>query len=163
MYVPRGQIAPSTFAEILMFYAPRTSRSRRQSELFTASCLNTGFLIGGDDELRALQRFSVPEPGIKIEDTSCFGSEIWISGKDPTSLLPRTKGIATQPTPEGRSADLGDDTWAITSWRISASDSRESGSPRRCGSSQARAFTCTTTLGGKEGGTPAPRLLLEAR
>ena len=69
-----------------------------------------GFLIRGDDELRALQGFSVPEPGIKIEDTSCFGSEIWISGKDPTSLLPRAKGIGTQPTPEGRSADLGDDT-----------------------------------------------------
>ena len=69
-----------------------------------------GFLIRGDDELRALQRFSVPEPGIKIEDTSCFRSEIWIPGKDPTPMLPRTKGIGTQPTPEGRTADLGDDT-----------------------------------------------------
>ena len=52
--------------------------------------------------------------------------------------------------------------WAITSRRILARESRESGSPRRCGSSQARAFTCTTTLGGKEGGTAAPRLLLQA-
>src|SRR6516225_10130421 len=50
---------------------------------------------------------------------------------------------------------------AIASWRISAMDRRESGSPSRCGSSQARAFTCTTTLGGKEGGTPASRLLFQ--
>jgi len=101
---------PGTFAEILMFYAHRTTSGSRQSGLFTASRRNAGFLIRGDDELKALQGFSVPEPGIKIEDTSCFRSEIWIPGKDPTPMLPRTKSIGTQPTPEGRSADLGDDT-----------------------------------------------------
>src|SRR6202047_3367282 len=51
----------------------------------------------------------------------------------------------------------------ITSRRISERESRESGSCKRCGSSQASALTWTTTLGGKEGGTPAPRLRLQAR
>ena len=99
-----------TFAEILMFYPHRTGSSRRQRGLLTAPRLNTSFFIRGDDELRTLEGFSVPEPGIKIEDTPRFPSEIRIPGKDPTPVLPRTKGIGTQPTPEGRTADLGDDT-----------------------------------------------------
>src|SRR5438309_6191590 len=51
--------------------------------------------------------------------------------------------------------------WVITSRRISERDSRESGSCKRCGSSQASALTWTTTLGGKAGGTPASRLRLK--
>ena len=39
---------------------------------------------------------------------------------------------------------------------------RERGRPLQCGSSQARAFTCTTRLGGKAGLTPASRFILEA-
>src|SRR5215471_5369246 len=38
---------------------------------------------------------------------------------------------------------------------MSAIDKRERGRPLRCGSSQARAFTCTTRLGGKAGLTEA--------
>ena len=53
--------------------------------------------------------------------------------------------------------------WVITSRRISERESRDRGSCKRCGSSQARAFTWTTTLGGKAGGSAAPRLRLEAR
>src|SRR5215831_4986530 len=50
--------------------------------------------------------------------------------------------------------------WAITCWRISCIEKRDKGSPSRCGSSQARALTWTTRLGGKAGFTPAagPRL-----
>src|ERR1700740_3392039 len=53
--------------------------------------------------------------------------------------------------------------WVITSRRISDRESRDSGSCKRCGSSQARALTWTTTLGGKLGGSAAPRFGLEAR
>lgn len=42
-------------------------------------------------------------------------------------------------------------------------EKRDKGRPVRCGSSQARAFTCTTRLGGKAGLTPASRFILEAR
>src|SRR6516225_5805800 len=52
--------------------------------------------------------------------------------------------------------------WVITSRRISERESRDSGSCKRWGSSQARALTWTTTLGGKVGGSTAPRLCLEA-
>src|SRR5215470_7638741 len=53
--------------------------------------------------------------------------------------------------------------WVITSRRISERESRDSGSCKRCGSSQARALTWTTTLGGKLGWSPAPRLRLQTR
>src|SRR5207245_11518298 len=46
---------------------------------------------------------------------------------------------------------------------ISEIERRDKGSPRRWGSSHASAFTWTTRLGGKEGWSPAPRLLVEAR
>jgi hypothetical protein len=50
---------------------------------------------------------------------------------------------------------------AITSRRISAIENRDSGKPKRYGSSQARAFTWTTTLGGKAGQPPAARLFFK--
>src|SRR5436189_1854425 len=93
-----------------MLYAHRTVDRGRQTGLLTASRLNAGFFKHGDDELRALEGFAVPEPGVEIEDTSCFRSEIRVSGKDPTAVLPRTKGIGTQPAPEGSTTDFGDDT-----------------------------------------------------
>src|SRR6516225_9370212 len=61
-----------------------------------------------------------------------------------------TRGFATKP-------------WLITSRRISERESRDSGSGKRCGSSQARALTWTTTLGGKLGGSAAPRFGFQAR
>src|SRR5213594_754082 len=52
---------------------------------------------------------------------------------------------------------------ATTACCSSLSDQRASGNPRCAGSSHARALTATTTLGGKAGRPPAPRLFLEAR
>jgi hypothetical protein len=55
--------------------------------------LNAGFFIRRDDELRILQGFALPDSGVEIEDAPGFGSEIRIAWKDPTAVLPRTKGI----------------------------------------------------------------------
>jgi len=46
---------------------------------------------------------------------------------------------------------------------MSAVLNRERGRPRVTGNSQARAFTCTTSSGGKNPGSPGTRLLLKAR
>src|SRR6516165_12832745 len=53
--------------------------------------------------------------------------------------------------------------WVITSRRISERESRDRGSCKRCGSSRARALTWTTMLGGKLGGSAAPRFGFQAR
>src|SRR6266446_6633880 len=78
-------------------------------------------------------------------------------------MSPRAERIGAEPAPQGCPANLSYQSLRDTSRRISERESRESGSCKRCGSSQARALTWTTTLGGKAGGSPAPRLRLQAR
>lgn len=108
MDVPSRQIGPSAFPEILMLDPHGSAGGSRQAGLLTASRLNTGFLICGDDELRTMQGFPLPGSGVEIENASGFVSEVGIARKDPTSMLPRTNGVGTEPTPEGGTADLGD-------------------------------------------------------
>lgn len=57
---------------------------------------------------RTRQGFPLPDSGVEIENASGFASEVRIPWKDPTSLLPRTNGVGTEPTPERGAADLGD-------------------------------------------------------
>ena len=54
MHVPSRQIGPCALAEILVFDGHGSARSAGSGGLLTASRLNAGFLIGRDDELRAL-------------------------------------------------------------------------------------------------------------
>jgi len=107
--VPSRQIAPSAMAKIFVFDAHRAARSRWQGGLLTPSGLNAGFLICRDHEFRTMEGFALPEPGIEIEDAPGLASEIRIAGKNPTPMLPGTKGVGTEPTPQGRATDLGDD------------------------------------------------------
>jgi hypothetical protein len=117
MDVPSRQIGPSTFQKILMLEPHGSAGGRWQTGLLTASRLNTGFFICGDDELRTmqgfplqgfpLQGFPLPDAGVEIENASGFVSEVGIPRKDPTSMLPRTNGVGTEPTPECGAADLG--------------------------------------------------------
>ena len=76
--------------------------------MFTTSRLNAGFFIRGDDELGAMQGFPLPDSGVEIENAPGFVGEVRIPRKDPTSMLPRTNGVGTEPTPECGAADLGD-------------------------------------------------------
>ena len=93
--IPSCQIGPSTFSEILVLNPPGSASSNRQGGLLTASRLNTGFFIRGDNELRILQGFALPDSGVEIEDTPGLASEIRVSRKDPTAVLPRSEGIGT--------------------------------------------------------------------
>ena len=108
MDVPSRQIGPSAFPEILMLDPHGSVGGSGQTGLLTASRLNTGFFICGDDELRTMQGFPLPDSGVEIENASGLASEVGIPRKDPTSMLPRTNGVGTEPTPECGAADLGD-------------------------------------------------------
>ena len=70
--------------------------------------MDAGFLICTDDELRSLHGLALPDSGVEIENASGLVSEVRIPRKDPTSMLPRTNGVGTEPTPECGAADLGD-------------------------------------------------------
>ena len=108
MDVPSRQIGPSAFPEILMFDPHGSAGGSRQTGVLTASGLNTGFFIRGDDELGTMQGFALPDSGVEIENASGFVGEVGIPRKDPTAMLPRTNGVGTEPTPECGAADLGD-------------------------------------------------------
>ena len=108
MDVPSRQIGPSAFPEILMLDAHGSAGGSRPTRLLTASRLNTGFFVCGDDELRTMQGFALPDSGVEIENASGLASEVGIPRKDPTTMLPRTNGVGTEPTPECGAADLGD-------------------------------------------------------
>jgi hypothetical protein len=63
--------------------------------LLTAARLDAGFLICTDDELRSLHGLALPDSGVEIENAPGFQSEVRVAGKNPTPVLPRTKGIGT--------------------------------------------------------------------
>ena len=69
--------------------------------------MNAGFFIEGDDKIVWLQRLPVPDALIEIQDAPGFESELRITRKDPTALLPRTKRIGAEPTPERGPANIG--------------------------------------------------------
>ena len=73
--------------------------------LATAS-LHAGFFVGGNDKVGREERDSLPPAFIEVQDACRLGCEIWVAGKDPTAVLPRTKGIRIQPAPQGGAADL---------------------------------------------------------
>ena len=99
MYVPRGQIGPCTFTEILMFDSDGATRRRSQCRLLAATGLNTAFFVCRDDELARLERASLPNAIIQVEDAPGLGSEIRVPGKDPTAMSPGAKRIGAEPAP----------------------------------------------------------------
>lgn len=52
-----------------------------------------------------MKGLSTPKALIKIQDTPCFESELWVAGKDPAAMLPRTDCVGMEPTPHGAIAD----------------------------------------------------------
>jgi hypothetical protein len=93
------------------------------------------------------------------------GAGVGRQREDPTAVPPRADGVAIKPAPERSPADFGHQAALDyrTARRISAIEKRESGLPWTVGSSQASAFTSTTTLGGKARRGAATCLLFESR
>jgi hypothetical protein len=70
--------------------------------------LNTGLFVCADDVIICIQWSTLPETLVKIEDGSGFCGKVRIAGKDPASMFPGAKGIATEPAPYSSAADLSD-------------------------------------------------------
>ena len=110
MDVPSRQIGPGTFAKVLMLDSGGAVGSGRQSRLFSASGLNAGLFVRGDDEVISAQWSALPNALVEIEDGTGFGRKVGIAREDPASMLPGAEGIAAEPAPQGGAADLGDET-----------------------------------------------------
>jgi hypothetical protein len=99
MDVPSRQIGPGAFSEVLMLYAHRAAGSHRQSGLLATASLKARLFVGGNDKIGGAERDSLPQAFLEVQDASRLGGEIWVAGKDPTAVLPRTEGICIQPAP----------------------------------------------------------------
>jgi hypothetical protein len=107
--IPGSQVDPGAPAKVLVFHSRGTVRRSRQSGLFPAAGLNAGFFVGRDNKVVSAQRSAFPNAMVQIEDRAGLGGKIGITRKDPASMLPRSKGIATEPAPQRSSTDLCDE------------------------------------------------------
>lgn len=99
MDIPRCQVGPSSFAEVLMLDAHGVLGCWRQGRLFTSARLNAGFFVRGNDVVIDSQWSTLPDAFVKIEDRPGLVSEVRIARKNPASMLPRAERIATEPAP----------------------------------------------------------------
>jgi hypothetical protein len=61
---------------------------------------------GGDYVVVSAKRSAFPDAFVQIEDWTGFVGKVGIARKDPASMLPRAKGIAAEPAPQGGATDL---------------------------------------------------------
>jgi len=108
--IPSRQIDPSALTKVLVFNSGGAVRRGRQSRLFTAAGLNARLFVGRDHKVVSAQWSAFPDAMVEIKDRAGLGSKIGITRKDPASVLPRAKGVAAEPAPQCRPADLRDET-----------------------------------------------------
>ena len=110
MDIQCGDISPCPTATVFVFHLHRRAGLRGIGPMLPFSGLNAGFLISRQDKLIVAELFAVPNPLIKVEDATGFGSEIWISGENPTTMPPRLNSIFMKPAPYGTIADGSHET-----------------------------------------------------
>ena len=113
MNVPSRQVGPGTFTKVLVLDSGGAIGSRRQSRLFSPARLDAGLLVGRDDELVSSQRDALPDTLIEIEDRASFSSKVGVARENPTTMLPWTKSVATQPAPKRSATDLRDQSLSL--------------------------------------------------
>jgi hypothetical protein len=72
--------------------------------------LDTGFLVRADHEFVLSEPAIFPTSLIEIQYRTGFRGEIGVSRKNPTSMLPGTDGVFTEPAPDGGVTDGGNES-----------------------------------------------------
>ena len=88
VYVERSPVGPGATASVLVLDPCSLSGARRQGGMFADASLDTGLLVGTDDELVRFQVSALPLARIEVEDAPRLGSEVGISREDPGAVLP---------------------------------------------------------------------------
>lgn len=107
--IPGGKVVHRAFTRVLMLDAHRPSWSRRRRGVCAKPALDTGFLIGTNDELVFREGFTTPTSLVEVENGSCLGFEVRVAREHPATMAPGLNGVLTQPTPDGRLSDVRHD------------------------------------------------------
>ena len=80
--------------------------------------LDSGLFVGTQNELIASEFTALPDALIEIEEPARLLREVWVSRKDPATVLPRADGVLMEPAPDGGVADGGRQTRVESMFRI---------------------------------------------
>jgi hypothetical protein len=67
--------------------------------MFSEARLDAGLFIRTENELIGPEFTALPEALIEIQEPARLLCEVRVSGKDPTTVLPRTDGVLVEPAP----------------------------------------------------------------
>ena len=116
------QIRPGFQAPILI--PASAAPAPRQGCLTAATRLDAGFLVGANHSVARGKRRTLPTALVEIEYPGGLALKVRVARKDPTTVRPRTDRILSEPAPQGRFADGGDqptlDDLAADLWQAPA-------------------------------------------
>ena len=160
MHIPGGQVGPGAPALVLVLDAHRPAGAGGGSG-GSAADLNAGLFVRARGRSLGAQGRPSQRRSYRSRMRTGFGRKVGIAREDPASMPPRAEGILLSQRHTVAPLISATRPWEITAGALGREPRQRK--PARVGSSQARALTATTTLGGKAGWTPASRLLLQAR
>ena len=110
MHVPCRQVRPGSASPVLVLDSHRAAGCWRQRRMFALPRLNTGFLVGGNDEFSRSQFLAVPNPLIQVQDSPCLFGELRVTRENPTAVTPWLQCVSTQPAPQCCATHFGNDS-----------------------------------------------------
>ena len=108
--IKRRQVGPGAAAGIFMLHLHHGTGLCGANRMAATAGLDTGFLIGREDEFVILEEATIPDSFIEVQDSSCFAGKLGITRKDPRPISPRPNRIFMEPAPYGAVADRGYET-----------------------------------------------------
>jgi hypothetical protein len=109
-----------------------------------------------------VEQLPFPPALIEVEHGARLGEEVRVGGEDPGAMLPGLERVLLEPAGNRRGGGLADAPLDDEAMELSAREKRERGRPCALGSSQAIAFTCATSSGGKTPRSAWPRSVAKA-
>ncbi len=110
--VPSSYIRQRTAPFLFKFNFHTFAFSRVKGRVFSTSDLDTRLFVSTENEFIRLQFNSFPNSLVQIQYTPGFMLKLRISWKYPTTILPWFDSIFMQPTPDGRTTNLSNDSSA---------------------------------------------------
>jgi hypothetical protein len=163
MDVPGGEVGPGAAALVFVLNASAAAGSSREPRVLADAGLDTGFLVGREHEVTAAQRRPFPAAFVEVEHTAGLGGELWIAGKNPASVSPGTKRVATEPTPERGAADLRNDSLGDDLPPDLGQREARQGKAASVGELAGERFNVDDDAGGKSGPVPRRAVLPRVR